>query len=65
VKVLTPTENCCFTIVSGRPGIAQNAGSCGESEGLHLVGVLTVDDDLAEDDVVGGEISGGAGGARK
>jgi hypothetical protein len=31
------------------PGFAQNFGSCGEVEGLHLVGVLTFDDEFRED----------------
>src|SRR5208283_546780 len=31
------------------PGFAQNFGSCGEVEGLHLVGVLTFGDEFRED----------------
>lgn len=31
------------------PGFAQNFGSCGEAEGLHLVGVLTFGDEFRED----------------
>src|SRR5271166_5844339 len=31
------------------PGFARNFGSCGEVEGLHLVGVLTFGDEFRED----------------
>src|SRR5271165_2529260 len=31
------------------PGFAENFGSCGEVEGLHLVGVLTFGDEFRED----------------
>ena len=38
----------CWTGLES-PGFAQNFGSCGEAEGLHLVGVLTFDDEFRED----------------
>src|SRR5271157_1890083 len=33
-------QNRCYCLVLESPGFAQNFGSCGEVEGLHLVGVL-------------------------
>src|SRR5208337_1636213 len=38
-----------FCILLESPGFAQNFGSCGEVEGLHLVGVLTFGDEFRED----------------
>jgi len=42
----------CFILES--PGFAREFGLCGEAEVLHLVGVLTVDDEFREDVVFGG-----------
>ena len=39
----------CFGLLLESPGFAQNFGSCGEVEGLHLVGVLTFGDEFRED----------------